>query len=1070
MSNGEGHRGDPFTHVRKPTIRAPKMRFPSKNALNAPVVTVFGAGIAGLTAAHELVERGCRVYVVEKEEDLNAPGQPQIGGMAASQFGRVRAGVEAVHPNLFDPPPHYPLPDDLKEWLLKIFLFNRTAWIQSDKPVVFPDVFFKNPKDPSSGDLLLKYRSGKPVDGELRALVQQVKQDRRDQWLWDLTCRGFYIGYVDRQRDDVHTLPDATSQNKQSENDLKKFLAQLRGQVSPGTDGEQALAALRESLSPFHFDEADVRIAFLLSSIDQTIRAKLPSHAAQRVEIFRRMIEEISRDFLLIRVTPCWCPPDEIFADREGQNRTLDDLQKETAGRLRQLSRAAQSMVEGFACGANFDFDSEVPKKFAPNREEGHDYGDVWLQLEIVEERVPGEHGYRFFPAFYRHLDDTMGRIPTGVDGMMVVDNLESTTVQGLGIGKGELGNGRPKRPIMVEFGRGMPSSLTQLWENTMGFVKRVGGTVEDAALFHAKITEFITSSSERRRKKYQKTTWSQFIELARFSGPMQKQLMAAAQALLAFSVGEADACSYGDVAVQLLLDNMSPSGKVDRTLNGPTTDAFLAPWRTHLENEGVKFLLGELTTVRFPSGPGQGDLVPEIKLAVDSPDRDEIVKSDFFVLALSAGATKQIVDAAYTAANGDFSRAPEFGNFQTFWRESGFGSPTAKKIGKGDGPLRDMTGMQFYFDGKTRVGQGHVYYPMSPWGLSTISQSEFWKRKFTFSDGFYGVLSIDLCDLAGKVPGPMPADFVGILSRGADDQRASKFFAALEVWKQLKSRIAPPSMDGAAPNGDSGLEFPRFFHVDKGLTLNGDNEWINETPFMATTPGSWVARPGLHHGRIEYQVNFDRWVLCGTHAATYTRLTTMEAANESARHAVGAILRQLSAPGNEPEWDTITVSDHPHSVYFGGQRLYNGASSSLVYDFPEIFPIEDREPADLGPIKRVDKALLDQGLPHFMEILRIPDRIHHALLGFDLAMDTRTLSTYDDDDGGYARKQEALPWLKAGWNLYQELDREIEKVMGGGGVPKEVKNLVERAIRFLETITSPPPPKAASPAGPASA
>src|SRR3954451_14793814 len=27
---------------------------------------------------------------------------------------------------------------------------------------------------------------------------------------------------------------------------------------------------------------------------------------------------------------------------------------------------------------------------------------------------LPGEHGFRFFPGFYRHLPDTMSRIPVG--------------------------------------------------------------------------------------------------------------------------------------------------------------------------------------------------------------------------------------------------------------------------------------------------------------------------------------------------------------------------------------------------------------------------------------------------------------------------------------------------------------------------------------------------------------------------------------------------------------------------------------------------------------------------------
>src|SRR5215210_8998868 len=35
---------------------------------------------------------------------------------------------------------------------------------------------------------------------------------------------------------------------------------------------------------------------------------------------------------------------------------------------------------------------------------------------------LPGEHGFRFFPGFYRHLPHTMRRIPHG--GRTVADNL----------------------------------------------------------------------------------------------------------------------------------------------------------------------------------------------------------------------------------------------------------------------------------------------------------------------------------------------------------------------------------------------------------------------------------------------------------------------------------------------------------------------------------------------------------------------------------------------------------------------------------------------------------------------
>ena len=49
-------------------------------------VWIFGAGITGLTAAHELVERGFRVGVIECEEDPRHLATPAVGGMARTQW------------------------------------------------------------------------------------------------------------------------------------------------------------------------------------------------------------------------------------------------------------------------------------------------------------------------------------------------------------------------------------------------------------------------------------------------------------------------------------------------------------------------------------------------------------------------------------------------------------------------------------------------------------------------------------------------------------------------------------------------------------------------------------------------------------------------------------------------------------------------------------------------------------------------------------------------------------------------------------------------------------------------
>src|SRR6185436_11649089 len=44
-----------------------------------------------------------------------------------------------------------------------------------------------------------------------------------------------------------------------------------------------------------------------------------------------------------------------------------------------------------------------------------------------IQHRVPGEHGFRFFPGFYKHVIDTMRRIPS-FDGSKVADHLVPIT------------------------------------------------------------------------------------------------------------------------------------------------------------------------------------------------------------------------------------------------------------------------------------------------------------------------------------------------------------------------------------------------------------------------------------------------------------------------------------------------------------------------------------------------------------------------------------------------------------------------------------------------------------------
>ena len=84
----------------------------------------------------------------------------------------------------------------------------------------------------------------------------------------------------------------------------------------------------------------------------------------------------------------------------------------------------------------------------------------------------------------------------------------------------------------------------------------------------------------------------------------------------------------------------------------------------------------------------------------------------------------------------------------------------------------------------------------------------------------------------------------------------------------------------------------------------------------------------------------------------TTTRLTTMEAANESARRAVNAVLSEAE------------------------RRCGDGYTLAARC---ELWPLEDREPADLRPLRELDEALFAEGLPHAADILELDALAAHA-------------------------------------------------------------------------------------------
>jgi hypothetical protein len=944
--------------------KGPAPRISGKHALNPPIVTIIGAGVSGLSAAHELVERGFIVQIVDSTEDKYCPGRPIVGGMAANQQARVRPNLEDVHAALMAKALDAEDTSEKRvaEWLIKMFAFNRSRWIQTEAPVRINGCIYSLPD---------------AAPGFTKGLLESLTRARsayRKRWLWDLIVRGVKLGAITFEKEESRALTLGIA--------VRQFAR---------------LAAIEDTLTL-----ARELLKYRINVTKKDEGLPWGPDQGDDLETCKDMVvAALEREFLSFRLVPF---AKEGFDVAPGKARALYEKWAAHINSQPQLKHSCRSEPGS----------AEITGVKRGNAPEGFT-ALAWLNVEIIEQRIPGEHGYRFFPSFYRHLDDTMKRTPLfDNDGVptnrTAADNLIPTIFQGVGLRTAPPPPDAPNTPWnnadpdpcppkgpeaqaqVVELRRNRPTSIEGFRDRTDRFVRRLGGTQRDAVSLLAKFIRYMTTSPERRRKEYEGKTWAEFLGLddaksnLKFSDAMKSQIQSAAQALLAFSAKEGDARTYGNIALQMLLDELGDGAKVDRTLNGPTSDAWIEPWREYLEHQGVRFFCRRLEKLEVVDGelvPIFGDLEPEpteapegASAAEPDPTRNTIAQNaygfldhtgdaslrpDFYVLALDLKqAAAMVKDHAERPDAADFSALAAF-------------RTGVDPHGEFVGALRNMTGVQYFFDAKSNIGRGHMYFPYSPWGLSSISQSEFWSARGGFSDGYLGVLSVDVCttnnegeDVTFLQRLTEPEGGVG--DAGGELRRLS---VGQEAWGQIRTRI-----DEKFP-----LSTPRCFHVDKNMRLDGSNA----TEFLASVVGL-PERPGrcpdvgcVGPGEIEYHLNAKRWVVAGTFMATHTRMTTMEAANESARHAVKAILTKLAEDNAAPDLHGV-AEDQEVQIENLANRDFNWASSTRTYDVPITWNPEDYEMDDMDMFRRVDKRLLALGLPHFLDIIDFDRKLGHAL------------------------------------------------------------------------------------------
>jgi uncharacterized protein with NAD-binding domain and iron-sulfur cluster len=482
---------------------------------------------------------------------------------------------------------------------------------------------------------------------------------------------------------------------------------------------------------------------------------------------------------------------------------------------------------------------------------------------------LPGEHGFRFFPGFYRHVTDTMKRIPYGTNRQGVFDNLVASRRVLL------TRFGRPPLPTLVNFPQSL-SDLKLLLQDLAGV--DTGLTSSDMHLFAHSLWRILTSSYERRQQVYERMSWWQFMQTdeqrhrdgiapdAPFPyeiycvGGLTHSLVAAQPKLMSVKTG-------GDILLQLLLLAANPAAHTDRILTGPTNEVWLNPWLQHLTTKlGVRFHR-HCFAKRFDCDPF-GQRITAAYVCYGEDTKEVRIEADYYVAAVPVERMAQLINPDMLAVDGtlDFIRV--------------LAAPATQA-------LNWMNGIQYYLNVDVPLTPGHVICLDSPWALTGISQAQFWPQHPLSGYG------------DGQVKGLISVDVSNWFEKGLNGKAASECHLpeiAKEVWEELKKSLV--QADGTSLLTDEMLV---RYHIDSDIEPGTDNPVPppikspfaashNTEPLLVNTANSWSLRPNSFCG-------INNLFLASDYVRTNTDLATMEGANEAARRAVNGIIAASGSP-----------------------------------------------------------------------------------------------------------------------------------------------------------------------------
>jgi uncharacterized protein with NAD-binding domain and iron-sulfur cluster len=461
---------------------------------------------------------------------------------------------------------------------------------------------------------------------------------------------------------------------------------------------------------------------------------------------------------------------------------------------------------------------------------------------------LPNEHGFRFFPGFYRHVYDTMQRINTGND--TVADHLVQAK---------DIIFARAGEPALI-----LPARAPQPFSDWLTFTiqlykfhQKFPLPREKIWIFIKKIICFLGSGKKRREHTYDETKWSDYIEADKHGDEYKKFLAnGLTRSLVAMQPERASTLTVATILAQVLLDILDPGKKADRVLDGPTSEIWIEPWMKHLRKIGnagqrrfFEYFEHEVISLEYDNQANR-IVSATVKNLQTGADLQVGSAADHFICALPVEVVQKLLTPTIKIA----ANISGIDQLCTRW----------------------MTGVLTYINRDIKEPNGHVIYLDSPWALTSIDQQQFWKNNGTDISETYGNGNVKDIVSAIISEWEMPGKYVAKKAKETANQ--DEIFT--EVWEQIKAhRDAWPSKEGRLEHKDK-----VHMWLDTAIGGFGSIPLTNTEPLLVNVVGS-------HKHRPEAVTLVPNLFLASDYVHTHTDLATMEAANESARRAVVGIL-----------------------------------------------------------------------------------------------------------------------------------------------------------------------------------